>query len=287
MKKRAGASSSVVITHENYIRLQDKLLRKPMFSKYYLVEITYYDDTKFNEWITKKLLASPWVQAVIYTSTAEEFETAYTSLKPFNVAVFDCYNISKELLMQYIYAQVYELSAGTIKLSSYKVDIIRRRVKYQEHILDTKLSLIANSNATIKTIESLIPMYKGVKLATFPYHFFAGAKVQEVASFMLRYKHNMQSLYEPLLKFVDEWLVLYDLYTSGQLSPSNYMEWMQENGEAHKIKYSYQMDRWMILLRKYSYERLITIKLLLEGNKEKDNFDKLFIMYKILRSVNL
>lgn len=287
MESKLTPSSVINLNTYNYLDLKEKLSHRPMFTKYYLVKITYEEDAKYLDWVCNELLTLDWIQGVVFTNTMETFEQLQKKLQKLEPVIFDCYNVDKNFMLRYITRQLFELSDGRIRLTKSKADLIRRRIRYQEVQLDSKLQILANTNCTIKIIERTIPRYRGVKLATLPYHFFSGSKQGEVAGFIGRYMHSSEYVYDPIHEFANTWLELYEHYLSGELAPTNYLDWMLANGEKYKIKFPYQMERWMGLLRSHGYERVLTIKLELDAHAKDNDFGRIFTLYKLLKGMSL
>lgn len=285
LRKKAGRSSQLAVNISNYRQYTDKLSHKPMFSKYYLVEVSYKDDTGFFDWITKVLLMSTWIQTVIYVDTRDDFDKLREDLRSFDMLFYDSYAVSDEYLAKYIRKYLYLASDQRIKIDMETAKYIRRRIKYQDYLLDSKLDLLVHTDLSRKTIQRIIPKYRGVKVSTFPFHFFKQDKPREIGSFLSRYQGSISYLYRPMMDFISTWLDLYQEYLSGQLSPMNYLAWLSTSGGKYDIKYRYQLENWMYLLDRYSYELVLTYRDLLYRHRNDSDFNKTLTLFKLMKGL--
>lgn len=283
MKKGLTPDALLTITQGNYTDYVDRVSHRPMFSKHFLLEIYYESESQYLEFI-QNALASKWVQCVIYVSNKEAYEQLQKVLAKYDILFYDSYQAPDSVLLDYIQKSLYEQSDGKLKASLDVAKYIRRRVRFQEFLLDSKLEYLARTDLSKAAIDKAIPKYRGVKLATLPYHFFKAEKKREVASFLVRYKNNIDIVYKPIIKFVDTWLEMYDFYLTGELNETNYLAWMESHGRTFQIKYDYQMQRWLELLSLYSYEKVLTIRMLLESESGHSNYKKTVLLTKLLRS---
>ncbi len=284
MRKKAR-SASISLTKSNFEQYKDKLAYKPMFTPYYMVEAIYATDSKYSDYIVKTLASSPWIQLVVYVDKREDFESLQGSMRHLDVLFFDSYSVDDSYMIKYIQKHVWEISGHTKKLSFDTAKYIRRRVKFQDYLLDSKLELLCHTDFSKQDIRKIIPAYRGVKVSTFPLHFFKGDHKGEIASFLVRYQRSIDYLYKPTLEFVQTWLTLYEKYLSGEISPVNYTQWMLINGESFGIRYTYQMDNWMSLFSMYSYDLVLLIFSQLYSHRNDTSYLKTLVLYKLLRGL--
>lgn len=284
LRKAAGGTYTTIsdTTYQQYV---DKLSYHPMFTKYYLVEIVYHPDPKFDDFIFNTLLKSAWIQCVIYTDNREVFEQLQERCHKLNVLFFNSYDVSDEYLIKYIRKYVWDATDHKIKLSYDTAKYIRKRIKFQDYLLDSKLDLLIHTDFSRQTIRAMIPLYRGVKLSTFPLHFFLGDRKEEIMSFLVRYQRSIDYLYKPLVEFVTTWLQLYEKYLAGEISPMNYTQWMLVNGDRYGIKYKYQIENWMKLFNLYSYDLVTWIRTQLYFHKDDSSFFKTLFLFKLTRGL--
>lgn len=285
LKSKLTPDAILMVTHDNYQELAERLKHRPMFSKYFLLEIHFESDSRFLEFITN-CMHSSWIQCVIYASNKEGFEQLQQKFRREDIIFYDSYQTPDSILIKYIQQAVWDLSNKTIKLDKATATHIRNRVKFQDYLLDGKLELLVHTDFSKATINKMIPKYRGVKLATLPYHFFKAEKKREVAGFLVRYKNNIDTLYKPIVKFVGIWLELYEFYFTGELSSTNYIDWMAAHGVEYEIRYDYQIQRWLDLLAMYSYEKVLVIKMMLDEASEQSSYKKTLLLLNLLRSSN-
>ncbi len=283
--RKKARTASISLTKSNFEQYRDKLAYKPMFTPYYLVEAIYDSDSKYSDYIIKSLASSAWIQLVVYVDKREAFESLQVSLRNLDVLFFDSYSVSDEYMIKYIQKYVWETSGHTKKLPFETAKYIRRRVKFQDYILDSKLELLCHTDFSRQDIRKIIPAYRGVKVSTFPLHFFKGDHKSEVAGFLVRYQKNIDYLYKPTLEFVQTWLTLYEKYLDGEISPVNYTQWMLTNGESFGIKYKYQIDNWMNLFGTYSYDLVLLIFSQLYSHRNDTSYLKTLVLYKVFRGL--
>lgn len=285
LRAKAGKSAQISASLDNYRHFTDKLSHKPMFSKYYLVEVNYKDDSNYLDWIHKVLLMSPWVQTVIYVDSRDDFDNIKEELRSYDLLFYDSYSVSDEYLAKYIRKYLYIASDRRIKIDMDTAKYIRKRIKYQDYLLDSKLDLLIHTDLSRKTIQRIIPKYRGVKVSTFPLHFFKQDKPREIGSFLSRYQGSISYLYKPMMDFISLWLELYQEYLSGQLSPMNYLAWLSVSGAKYDIKYRYQLENWMFLLERYSYELVLTYRDLLYRHRNDSDFIKTLTLFKLMKGL--
>lgn len=286
MKDKVGANACMYLNESNYTKYSDKVAHRPMFSRYYLVELDWEPDSRLANHVISNLFTSNYVQCIVYVSDRDAFESLEQLYSKDNNFVFlDCYNVTPEFLDAYIVRTIYDLTKGEVTLSAKKAELIRKRVRYQEHILDAKLELLAFTDLTIKTITQHIPPYRGVTISTFPYHFFMGEKKGEIAIFLTRYRRYPATLYKPLLEFMATWDELYTLYLDGEISQYNYIEWMLRNGKPYGITKDYHIERWMKLFRKHSYERFVYFNMKIQTTSSLPDYEKILLLVQIERSI--
>lgn len=287
LKRKAGPSACLKVNQDNFNEFVEKLAYRPMFSKFYLVELEFTDTARgeFKKFITDRLLTSNWIQCIIYVHHTELFEELKEVYKGYDILFYNSYSVSDEYLAKYIRRYIYDATSGEQIISMELARYIRKRVKYQDYLLDSKLDLLAHAHIDKKSIRQIIPRYRGVKVSTFPYHFFRQDKESEIGSFISRYQYSIDYLYKPMISFLETWVSLYSEYLSGNLTPLNYMDWIVANGSRFSISYKYQIENWLWLLENYSYELVISYSYFLYKYRNAGDFEKTLAIYKLMKEL--
>lgn len=279
-------SSIISVTSQNYMEKLKKLSMRPMFSKKYLVYVTLIDNSRETITAVTTLSNLKWVKLIVQTNNSDVFLELMGSLDSARWLIVNSYETSDELKEEYLRRELLALNCEPKYITDYKLKLIRRRLRYQEHKASLYLPTLASSPMTIKLIESTIPLYSGVTVSNIGRVFFEKSKHARVANLVYRYRYYIKNIYRNISDYIDTWLALYEQYITGNLNESTIDNWIVKNGKQYKIKYNYQVQQFLDSFLKISADMMILIKMQLAEHSTDSSYNKTILLIRLMNLIS-
>ena len=274
------------LNSRNYREYTKTFEVKPMFSRCYLVYAEVEDlEAKYLDYLIG-LSASRWVQLILKVRNREIFDSLKYHKVFSSFRFLDCYNLPKKIWHSYIRYELRINGCPEEKITEAAVTRIRNRARYKEYVLDSVLPILAQTDMSLKTINSYIQPYNGVTLQNIGFKIFDPNKSKPVADLIYRYRNYIDPVYKNIRDYLAEWFKLYDEFISGNLSEDNLLAWVATTGQKYNITYDYQARQWLDSFTRYSYEFMLVAFLTVQEMAHESRNLQLLAVYKIYRMVN-